>query len=467
MRMRFAGTLWLLAIGVGGGFVAGGDSCLPDAQRREIQAAVADNVARLLAEGSLAPATEGAVLFDWPLRAAAGLSDPGYFARTVFVDHNPATGALLDYDCGNRTYDTTDGSHRGTDFLIWPFPWLKMENEEVEIVAAAAGTIVLKQDGLYDKNCNCESGVSNKVAVRHTDGSLAWYLHMTNGSLTSKGVGAGVAAGEYLGLVGSSGCSTIPHLHFEVHDSGDNLIDPCSGACNSLNPSSWWIDQLPYRDSAVNRIVVGNAAPYKPIGCASLEQPNEASVFNIGDRVYLTTYFRETAEGQIATFRLLKPDGSEYESWTYEMSDWNNHARNYQRVINSDAGAWIFRVEFEGEIYERTFFMGETPAGEANSLLVGKSDAGVELTWSDSCSEASPAAGIHVGIIGNYYSHFGLGCNYENGSALLTWLEVQGPRYFVVVPVSPNREGSYGLDWNGAERPASNAYCFEQSIGCP
>ena len=139
MGMRFAGTLWMLAISAGGGLVVGGDSCLPDEQRREIQQAVADNVARLVADGTLAPATEGAVLFDWPMRAAAGLSDPGYFARTVFVDHNPTTGALLDYDCGNRTYDTAGGSHHGTDFVIWPFPWLKMENDEVEIVAAAGG----------------------------------------------------------------------------------------------------------------------------------------------------------------------------------------------------------------------------------------------------------------------------------------------------------------------------------------
>jgi hypothetical protein len=35
-----------------------------------------------------------------------------------------------------------------------------------------------------------------------------------------------VSAGAILGVVGSSGCSTAPHLHFEVRDAANRVVDP-------------------------------------------------------------------------------------------------------------------------------------------------------------------------------------------------------------------------------------------------
>ena len=54
----------------------------------------------------------------------------------------------------------------------------------------------------------------------HADGSVAWYGHMKAGSLTNKAVGQTVSSGEYLGIVGSSGNSTGPHLHFGIRVNG-------------------------------------------------------------------------------------------------------------------------------------------------------------------------------------------------------------------------------------------------------
>lgn len=78
-----------------------------------------------------------------------------------------------------------------------------MAQNAVEIVAAAPGVIIAKDDGYGDKNCSmCTNCSWNAVYVMHADGSVAWYGHMKIFSLTAKAVGQTVAAGEYLGVVG-------------------------------------------------------------------------------------------------------------------------------------------------------------------------------------------------------------------------------------------------------------------------
>ena len=60
---------------------------------------------------------------------------------------------LLDYNCGTKTYDMPTGyNHRGTDISLWPFSWNQFYAEQAEVVAAATGEIVLKQDGNYGDN---------------------------------------------------------------------------------------------------------------------------------------------------------------------------------------------------------------------------------------------------------------------------------------------------------------------------
>ncbi|TDO36401.1 peptidase M23-like protein [Kribbella sp. VKM Ac-2527] len=62
-----------------------------------------------------------------------------------------------------------------------------------------------------------------QVQVRHEDGTVTWYNHMSKFSVE---VGETVYAGDQVGAVGVTGNTTGPHLHFEVHPDGGPAINP-------------------------------------------------------------------------------------------------------------------------------------------------------------------------------------------------------------------------------------------------
>jgi murein DD-endopeptidase MepM/ murein hydrolase activator NlpD len=64
-----------------------------------------------------------------------------------------------------------------------------------------------------------------QVQVRHEDGTVTWYNHMSKFSVS---VGETVYAGDQVGAVGMTGNTTGPHLHFEVHPDGGDAVDPMS-----------------------------------------------------------------------------------------------------------------------------------------------------------------------------------------------------------------------------------------------
>lgn len=321
--------------------------CLPDEERAMAQSQVEDNVLKLRQRGILQPESgENIVYFNWPLKLKAGITDPSYYGISNFVDQNSGSG-LLDYNCGNRTYD----GHKGTDIFLWPFPWMKMDNNEVEVIAADAGIIVAKYDGNFDRHCAWVDGAQgNAIILQHADGSRSWYWHLKKQYLTSKGIGASVAAGEFLGIAGSSGVSSGPHLHFEVYNSSNQLIDPWSGSCNGLNAQSWWSGQKPYRDPKVNRLATHDAAPSMP-NCPP-EVPSLLTQFQQGNTIYFAAYYQDQQSGAVSSYAIHRPDGTTWQSWnhsapsTYNASWWYWY---FTLPWNAPVGTWSFRVNFNNQ----------------------------------------------------------------------------------------------------------------------
>ncbi|MEN8216648.1 MAG: peptidoglycan DD-metalloendopeptidase family protein [Pseudomonadota bacterium] len=328
-------------------------------QRDTIQKRIDANTTSLSTQGVLdTPYFIQQVSLEWPLQCLS--YDSGCHGISNFVDHNPSTpDALLDYYCGERTYDTDSGyNHRGIDYFNWPFSWYKMDHEQVAIVAAAPGIIIGKDDGNFDRECKVGGGMWNAVYVRHADGSTAWYGHMKNGSLTTKEVGQSVTTGEFLGIVGSSGNSTGPHLHFELYDSDGALIDPYYGSCNSLNITSWWLQQRPYYDSAINLVASHNSPPEFNT-CPTQESPNFQDNFQPGDRIYLASYYRDQLAGQVSTYSIYRPDDSTFYSWQHSISESHYAASYWYSWFNlpddAPVGVWTYVVDYEGESYTHTF----------------------------------------------------------------------------------------------------------------
>lgn len=82
------------------------------------------------------------------------------------------------------------------------------------LVAMHAGTVTFAGQ---------QSGYGNKVEIRYTDGTVSYYGHMSSISVHQ---GQWVAAGELVGRVGSTGHSTGPHLHLEIHPHGGGPVNP-------------------------------------------------------------------------------------------------------------------------------------------------------------------------------------------------------------------------------------------------
>ena len=80
-----------------------------------------------------------------------------------------------------------------------------------EIYAAKAGTVIVSQ---------YSSSYGNYVVVSHGSGNTTLYAHMSSRKVS---VGAYVNQGDVLGITGSTGHSTGPHLHFEITENGTRI----------------------------------------------------------------------------------------------------------------------------------------------------------------------------------------------------------------------------------------------------
>lgn len=126
----------------------------------------------------------------------------------VFLAGRPIKKGWMSSRFGRRTDPFTGGAdwHPGVDFAA---------KEDSEIIAVASGVVTWAADRYqYGK----------MIEINHGNGFSTRYGHAKEINVKAGDI---VKKGQVVGLVGSTGRSTGPHVHFEVHKNG-RVVDPAT-----------------------------------------------------------------------------------------------------------------------------------------------------------------------------------------------------------------------------------------------
>ena len=126
----------------------------------------------------------------------------------IHPEGRPVTAGFISSYFGKRQdpFSGHEAYHKGVDFA---------GTAGANVVAVAAGVVTW---------AGARSGYGNLVEINHGDGYVTRYAHNERALVT---VGQTVKRGEPVALLGSTGHSTGPHVHFEVLRNG-RQVDPVS-----------------------------------------------------------------------------------------------------------------------------------------------------------------------------------------------------------------------------------------------
>lgn len=377
--------LWVLGALTATAQSTNSHSCLHPDQWLKIQKAISESQLKYgLPEKSMAKIAAGT--YSWPLRYPSDPTDTLYYEISAYMDHNTSTG-ISDYRGGNRTYD----GHRGTDIALENYAWHMMRMNQVEVVAARAGILITKDDSHPDNHCDTNSRPGNEIVIRHSDGTFAIYAHIRTNSATKKCIGETIAAGEYLGIVGSSGKSTGPHLHFELLDAAKNNVDPFAPP----DGGTLW-DKVPsYRRRGGNKMFLSCGPPLIPI-CPGTEELKRKTRFCPGESMTINLSFWDVVAGDkviIKVFGFTPPTTNYIRDLTTITLSMQDSIENHWYTFTPHANDNRIDILYRGTVHRIMIPWGEPDvptiiASAKTNLCAGESvrlmtavDCGI--TWSN------------------------------------------------------------------------------------
>jgi hypothetical protein len=276
-----------------------------------------------------------------------------------YVDVNPLSPAFNDYNGGSYAYD----GHAGHDMTLGNFGTM---DAGVPDLAAAAGTVIAVQDGNYDRNTVASNVPANYVILDHGNGWHTIYYHFRTNSILVH-VGDTVVAGQVLGLAGSSGSSTLAHLHFEVQHNGDVVEE-------EYDKGTFWANPLPYQGTLSD--VLGSSVTSSHVTATNdlnaEELPVAANVFSQAAGQEMTVWFQgNTRTNDAVAFKVYTPSGTEFPSLEFSFTASESHGGYWYYVTTLPAnlaqGTWHVGVNINGtEITRDAFQVTGAGAGAAH-----------------------------------------------------------------------------------------------------
>ena len=122
----------------------------------------------------------------------------------------------------------------GYGYRIHPIYGIPKMHNGLDFTATQGTPIYATGDGIV-RNAEFGSGFGNNIIINHGYGYETLYGHLVRMKVRS---GQRVKRGEVIGWVGSTGASTGPHCHYEVHING-RPVDPVYFFYNDLNAEQY------------------------------------------------------------------------------------------------------------------------------------------------------------------------------------------------------------------------------------
>lgn len=275
----------------------------------------------------------------WPLPGTNGVE----WVVNNYVDLD-ATGGLRDWMGRVGTAAKTYNGHRGIDIDV---PSFRAMDADFPVIAAAPGVVTQVIDGFADRNIACTSQNANLVRIRQDDCSTAIYAHFKRLSIRVA-VGQRVAAGQQLGVVGSSGCSTQAHLHYELLSATGVLEEPFA-------PNRWQ-NPPPYTTAASVMDVNFRSGSYTDFN--ELKDPGADPASVPAGSIGIASNTANGRSGDVISMRLLQPDGGVNATGFMNLSqDFGHSFWWWNRSLPGVRGTWTIEVRVNAGAPQRRRFL--------------------------------------------------------------------------------------------------------------
>ncbi|MEL0589968.1 MAG: peptidoglycan DD-metalloendopeptidase family protein [Planktothrix rubescens PR222] len=171
----------------------------------------------------LQPASRRSVVATAPVgsRAYDPLSNPA-LGQMVSPQLPPLSGPDVYLPSGSMRFNGYIWPSSGVLSSGYGWRWGRM-HRGIDIAGPIGTPVVAAAPGVVSYAGWNDGGYGNLVEIEHPDGSLTVYAH-NDRILVSEG--QKVAQGDQISEMGTTGRSTGPHLHFEVHPSGQGAVNP-------------------------------------------------------------------------------------------------------------------------------------------------------------------------------------------------------------------------------------------------